>query len=86
MTLGEGGGDQSPPPHALSGSLIANMFQDGLEEWITEAVVLAPGEAVLFFDDDYSRKGFLLVMQRMFDSTWVTQSIGPEEGLKWKQQ
>ena len=29
--------------------VIVNMLQDGLEEWITEAVVLAPGEAILFF-------------------------------------
>ena len=49
VTLGEGGGDQPPPPHAWTCSLIANMSQGGLEEWILEAVVLAPGEAVLFF-------------------------------------
>ena len=49
VTLGEGGGDNPPPPYAWTGSLIANMFQDGLEEQIIEAVVLAPGEAVLFF-------------------------------------
>ena len=47
--MGEGGGDQPPPSHAWSGVLIADMFQDGLEEQITEAVVLAPGEAILFF-------------------------------------
>ena len=29
--------------------LIADLFQDGLEERITEAVVLAPREAILFF-------------------------------------
>ena len=49
VTLGEGGGDQPPPPHAWTSLLIADMFQDGLEEWITEAVVLAPGEVILFF-------------------------------------
>ena len=49
VMLGEGGGDQPPPSHAWTGSLIVNMFQDGLEEWITEAVVLAPGEVILFF-------------------------------------
>ena len=47
VTLVEGGGDQPPPSHAWTGSLIANMFQDGLE-WITEVVVLAPREAILF--------------------------------------
>ena len=49
MTLGEGGGNQPPPSHAWSGLLIADIFQDGLKEQIIEAVVLAPGEAILFF-------------------------------------
>ena len=49
VTLGEGGGDQPPPSLVLTGSLIAIMFQDGLEEQITEAVVLALREAILFF-------------------------------------
>ena len=44
-----GGGDQPPPSHAWSGSLIADMFQHSLKEQITKAVVLAPGEAILFF-------------------------------------
>ena len=35
--------------HAWSGSFIADMFQKGLEEQITGAVALAPGEAILFF-------------------------------------
>ena len=39
----------APTSHAWSGLLIADMFQDGLEEWITKAVVLVPGEAILFF-------------------------------------
>ena len=49
VTFGEGGSDQPPPSHSWSGSLILDMFQEGLEEQITEAVVLAPGEAILFF-------------------------------------
>ena len=47
--MGEGGGNQPPPPHVWSGLLIADMFQEGLEEQITEAVVLASGKAILFF-------------------------------------
>ena len=39
-----------PLSHTWSRSLIADMFQDGLKEWITEAVVLAEGEAILFFE------------------------------------
>ena len=49
VTLGVGGGDQPPSPHARSGSLIVDMFQEHLEEWITKAVVLAPREPILFF-------------------------------------
>ena len=48
-TLGEGGGDQPPPPHAWTSLLIADMFQDGLGEQITQAVVLAPREAFFFW-------------------------------------
>ena len=44
-----GGGDDHPlPSHAWSGLLIADMFQDGLEEPIAKAAVLAQGEAILF--------------------------------------
>ena len=64
--------------------LIANMFQDGLEEQITEAVVLAPGKQSYFLDDNCSRWGSLLVMQGMLDSTWVAQSTGLGEKLRWK--
>ena len=47
--MGEGGGSQPPPSHAWSCSLIADMFQEGLKEEITEVVVLDPGETILFF-------------------------------------
>ena len=59
VTLGEGWGDQPPPSHAWTGSLIANMFH-GLEEWITEAVVLAPREAILFFGQRSPKEGLPL--------------------------
>ena len=49
VTLGEGRGDQLPSPHAWTGSLITDIFQQCLEKRITKAVVLAPGEAILFF-------------------------------------
>ena len=60
LTLGEEGGDQPPPAHAWSGLLIVDMFQEGLEEWINEAVVLASGEAVLFFGWQSLNEGFPL--------------------------
>ena len=43
------GGDQPPPSHAWSRSLIADMFQEDHKEWITKALALASGEAILFF-------------------------------------
>ena len=49
VTLGEGRGNQPPPPYAWTSSLIADIFQEGLEKRITKAMVLGPGEAVLFF-------------------------------------
>ena len=49
VTLEEGRGDQPPNPHAWTGSLIADIFQEGLEERLTETVVQALGEAILFF-------------------------------------
>ena len=43
-----GEGNHPLPSHAWSGLLIADVFQDGFKEKITEAVVIAPGEAILF--------------------------------------
>ena len=47
VTLGEGGGDEPPLSHTGSGSLIVDMFQEGLQEQITKAVVLAPWGLIL---------------------------------------
>ena len=44
VTLAEGRGDQPPPPHVWTSSLIADIFQEGLEESFTKA-----GEAILLF-------------------------------------
>ena len=60
MTLGERGGNQPPPSHAWSGLSIVDMFQDSLEEQIAEAVVLAPGEAILFFGQWSIKEGLPL--------------------------
>ena len=56
VTLGEGG-NQPSPSHVWSGSLIADIFQDDLEEWITKALILAPGEAILFFGRQSCKEG-----------------------------
>ena len=68
VTLREGGGNQPQPSHAWSGSLIADIFQDDLEEPITEAVVLAPGEAISFLDNDHSKRGSPWEYPGMLDS------------------
>ena len=84
VTLGEGGGGQPPPSPAWTGSLIANIFQDGLEEWSTEAVVLAPGEAILFFRWWSLKEGLPLGDARDVGFCLGAQLIGPGERLRWK--
>ena len=59
LTLGEEGGDQPPPLHAWSGLLIADMFQEGLKQQITEAVLLTPGRQSYSLDDNHTRKDSL---------------------------
>ena len=82
MTLGEGRGDQLPPPHAWIGLLIADMFQDGFEEWIIKDCGLSSqGGNVIVLDDDHSERDSLLMMWGMLDSAWVVQSIGQGERL-----
>ena len=55
VMLEDGGGNQPPPSHAWGGCLITNILQKAWpDECITEAVVLSPGEAILFFSR-YSR-------------------------------
>ena len=60
VTLGEWGGNQPLTSHAWIGLLIADLFQDGLEEQITVAVVLAPGETILFFGQWSLKEGIPL--------------------------
>ena len=48
--LGGRGGDQPPPPHVWEGGLITDILQEAWpEDCITEAMILSPGEAILFF-------------------------------------
>ena len=76
VILGEGGGNQPPPSPAWSGSLIVDMFQEGLKEWITKAVVLTPGEAILFFGWWSHKEGLPL---------WNTRDVGFSlmDPIKW---
>ena len=55
VTPGDRGDDQPPLSHAWEGCLITNILQEAWpEDQITEAVVLSPEEAILFFGR-YSR-------------------------------
>ena len=56
--LEDGGGDQPPPPHAWERGMIANLLEEAwLDDCITKAMVLSPGEAILFFSRCYKNKG-----------------------------
>ena len=63
-----GGGDHPPPSHTWSGLLIADMFQDGLEEQITKAVVLASGRPSCSLKDDCTKRGSPIQVQ---GTCWV---------------
>ena len=59
VTHGEGMSEQ-PPPHAWSGSLIADILQEACpKDQITEAIVLSLGEAILFFGRCSHNEGLL---------------------------
>ena len=58
VTLGEGRGDQPLPSYAWIGSLIADMLQEACpRDQISKAMVLASGEALLFFGRCSHREG-----------------------------
>ena len=58
VMLGGGGGDQSPPSHVWGGCLITDILQEAWpEDQITKAVILSPGEAILFFSRCSRNKG-----------------------------
>ena len=64
VTLGEGG-NCPPPSHAWSGLLIADVFHDDHQEWITEAVVLAQGRPSCSLEEDGAKKGSPIQVQEM---------------------
>ena len=56
--MGDGGGDQPPLSHAWEGCLITNILQEAWPEGqITKAIVLSPGEAILFFGRYFKNEG-----------------------------
>ena len=68
VTLGEGAGDQPPPSNTWCDLLILDMFQEGIEEQITKAVVLTPGEAFLFFGGQSLEEGLPLGNTRVWNA------------------
>ena len=60
VTLEEGRGDQPPPSHAWNGLLIPEILQEACpRDCITETVVLALQEAILFFERCSCNEGLL---------------------------
>ena len=48
--LRDEGGDQPPPCHVWGGCLLTDILQEAwLQDQIADAVVLSPGEAILFY-------------------------------------
>ena len=77
VTLGEERGDLSPqPPHAWTSSSIADILQEGLEERIPKAMVLASGE------DNLSKRGSLTENQGTLHSEWLAQLFGLGERFR----
>ena len=68
VMLGDGGGNQPPPSHAWGGCLITDKFQEAWPEYqITKAVVLSPGEAILFFSKCSRNEGLPYYRARNVD-------------------
>ena len=89
VTLGEGRGDQPPPSHASNGSLIADILQETCpRDCIAEAVVLALGEAILFFGRCLHNEGlpFSIVMYRTLNTARWVLLLGQGELARWKWQ
>ena len=60
VTLWEGIGDQPPPSHTWNGLIISDILQEACpRDCITEAVVLALGEAIQFFGRCLHKEGLL---------------------------
>ena len=85
VTLGEGRVDQPPPSHTWNGLLITNILQETCpRDHNTEAVVLALGEAILFFGRHLHNKGLLYcdaqgIEHSLMDSvTWAGRTAQVE--------
>ena len=91
--LRDGGGDQPPPSHAWGGCLITDIFQEiWPEDWITEAMVLSPGEDILFFGRHSKNEGLLYCKARNVEFglggplNWTQRSVQIEPLRKTMQE
>ena len=93
VTLGEGRGDQLPPLQAWNGLLITNILQETCpRDCITESVVLALGEAILFFGRHSCNEGLLYCDAQdiehglMGSITWTGRTAQVEATVKTIQE
>ena len=75
--LGDGGGDKPSPSHVWGGCLITDILQEAWpEDWMTKAMVLSPGEAILFFGRHSKNEGIPYCMARNVE-------LGLEDQFNW---
>ena len=91
--LGDRGGDQPPLPHVWEGGLITDILQEAWpEHCITEAVVLFPGEAILFFCRHSKNEGLPYHQAREIEFglggpfSWAQRSVQIEASRKTMQE
>ena len=93
MTLGDRGGDQPPPPHVWEGGLIPDILQEAWpDNHITGAMVLSPGEAILFFGRHSKNEGLSYCKARGIEFglggqfNWAERSVQIEASRKTVQE
>ena len=91
--MGDGGGDQPPLTHAWGGHLITDIFQKAWpEDWITEAMVMSPGEDILFFSRCSRNEGLPYCRARNIEFglgglfNWVGRPVQIEASRKTVQE
>ena len=71
VTSTKDGGTTPPPPHTLQVPVMVDMLQDG-KSGLTEAVVMAPGQAILF----YGRQPLGgLSLGKVWDATFMLSGV-----------
>ena len=93
VTLGGWGGDQPILPNMWKGGLNTDILQEAwLEDCITEAMVLSPGEAILFFGRCSKNEGLPYCRARDIDFglggpfSWAGRSVQIEASRKTMQE